>query len=146
MAMTPRIVGSRFKYAVAVAIWPPADRPSRTNCSGSIPNSVAWARRNRVELTLFHVRGGAVGRGGGPAGRAIRSQAPGSVSGRFKVTEQGEVIFARYGNPAIALRHLEQVASAVMTASTTRHEHALAAAEERFLQAAGLMAQASEAA
>jgi phosphoenolpyruvate carboxylase len=107
---------------------------------------VAWARRNQVKLTLFHGRGGAVGRGGGPAGRAIRSQAPGSVSGRFKVTEQGEVIFARYSNPAIALRHLEQVTSAVLTASTERHEEALAAAEKQFLEAADLMAQASEAA
>jgi phosphoenolpyruvate carboxylase len=107
---------------------------------------VAWARRNHVELTLFHGRGGAVGRGGGPAGRAIRSQAPGSVSGRFKVTEQGEVIFARYSNPAIALRHLEQVTSAVLTASTARHEEKLAAAEARFLDAAEVMARRSEAA
>src|SRR5438270_3349225 len=78
----------------------------------------AWARRNRVRLTLFHGRGGALGRGGGPANRAVRAQAPGSVAGHFKVTEQGEVIFARYGNPAIARRHLEQVTSAVLEAST----------------------------
>ena len=68
-------------------------------------------------LTLFHGRGGALGRGGGPAGRAVLAQAPGSVDGRFKVTEQGEVIFARYGHPAIAQRHLEQVTSAVLLAS-----------------------------
>ena len=77
----------------------------------------AWAKKNRVRLTLFHGRGGALGRGGGPANRAVRAQAPGSVAGRFKVTEQGEVIFARYGNPAIALRHIEQVTSAVLEAS-----------------------------
>jgi phosphoenolpyruvate carboxylase len=77
----------------------------------------AWARRNDVKLTLFHGRGGALGRGGGPANRAVRAQAPGSVAGRFKVTEQGEVIFARYGNPAIARRHVEQVTSAVLEAS-----------------------------
>jgi phosphoenolpyruvate carboxylase len=76
-----------------------------------------WAYRNDVRLTLFHGRGGALGRGGGPAGRAVLAQPPGSVSGRFKVTEQGEVIFARYGHPAIALRHLEQVTSAVLIAS-----------------------------
>ena len=76
-----------------------------------------WARRRRIQLTLFHGRGGALGRGGGPANRAVRAQAPGSVAGRFKVTEQGEVIFARYGNQAIARRHLEQVASAVLEAS-----------------------------
>jgi phosphoenolpyruvate carboxylase len=76
-----------------------------------------WAEANDVRLTLFHGRGGALGRGGGPAGRAVLAQPPGSVAGRFKVTEQGEVIFARYGHPVIAQRHLEQVASAVLLAS-----------------------------
>jgi phosphoenolpyruvate carboxylase len=78
----------------------------------------AWAKRRGIRLTMFHGRGGALGRGGGPANRAVRAQAPGSVAFRFKVTEQGEVIFARYGNAAIARRHLEQVASAVLEAST----------------------------
>jgi phosphoenolpyruvate carboxylase len=76
-----------------------------------------WARDNDVRLTMFHGRGGALGRGGGPAGRAVLAQPPGSVADRFKVTEQGEVIFARYGHPVIAQRHLEQVASAVLLAS-----------------------------
>ena len=76
-----------------------------------------WAAARGIRLTLFHGRGGALGRGGGPAGRAVLAQAPGSVAGRFKVTEQGEVIFARYGHPVIAQRHLEQVASAVLLAS-----------------------------
>ena len=78
----------------------------------------AWAAEHGVRLTLFHGRGGALGRGGGPAGRAVLAQAPGSVDGRFKVTEQGEVIFARYGRSAIGLRHLEQVTSAVLLASS----------------------------
>jgi len=78
----------------------------------------AWAGRHALKLTLFHGRGGALGRGGGPANRAVLAQAPGSVAGRFKVTEQGEVIFARYGDPVIARRHIEQVASAVLLAST----------------------------
>jgi phosphoenolpyruvate carboxylase len=78
----------------------------------------AWASDNDVKLTLFHGRGGAIGRGGGPAGRAVLAQAPGSVDGRLKVTEQGEVIFARYGQPAIGLRHLEQVTSATLLASS----------------------------
>ena len=56
-----------------------------------------WARDRGVRLTIFHGRGGALGRGGGPASRAIEAQPPGSVAGRFKVTEQGEVAFARYG-------------------------------------------------
>ncbi|HXO24913.1 MAG TPA: phosphoenolpyruvate carboxylase, partial [Streptosporangiaceae bacterium] len=79
-----------------------------------------WAAAHGVRLTLFHGRGGALGRGGGPAGRAVLAQAPGSVNGSFKVTEQGEVIFARYGQPAIAKRHLEQVSSAVLLASSGR--------------------------
>ncbi len=89
----------------------------------------AWSHRNEVQLTLFHGRGGALGRGGGPANRAVLSQAPGSVDGRFKVTEQGEVIFARYGHPVIAHRHIDQVAAAVLLASTP-------AVEERVRQAA----------
>jgi phosphoenolpyruvate carboxylase len=77
----------------------------------------AWAAQRSIRLTLFHGRGGALGRGGGPAYRAVLAQAPGSVAGRFKVTEQGEVIFARYGNRTLARRHLEQVTSAVLLAS-----------------------------
>ena len=76
-----------------------------------------WASQRGINLVLFHGRGGALGRGGGPAGRAVLAQAPGSVDGRFKVTEQGEVIFARYGHPVIGQRHLEQVTSAVLLAS-----------------------------
>jgi phosphoenolpyruvate carboxylase len=64
-----------------------------------------WAEANDIRLTMFHGRGGALGRGGGPAGRAVLAQPPGSVAGRFKVTEQGEVIFARYGHPMIAQRN-----------------------------------------
>jgi phosphoenolpyruvate carboxylase len=105
----------------------------------------AWARHRGIALTIFHGRGGALGRGGGPAGRAIRAQAAGSVASRFKVTEQGEVVFARYSNPAIALRHLEQVTSAVLTASTKHH---IASAENQarsFVREAELMAESSEA-
>jgi phosphoenolpyruvate carboxylase len=83
-----------------------------------------WAAERDITLVLFHGRGGALGRGGGPAGRAVLAQAPGSVDGRFKVTEQGEVIFARYGHPDIAQRHLEQVTSAVLLASAGRRADA----------------------
>ncbi len=78
-----------------------------------------WAADRDIRLVLFHGRGGALGRGGGPAGRAVLAQAPGSVDGRLKVTEQGEVIFARYGHPVIGQRHLEQVTSAVLLASAS---------------------------
>ena len=76
----------------------------------------AWARDRDIELTIFHGRGGALGRGGGPTARAIRAQPPGTVDGRFKVTEQGEVAFARYGDADIAWHHLEQLARAVAAA------------------------------
>jgi phosphoenolpyruvate carboxylase len=91
-----------------------------------------WAAANNVRLTLFHGRGGALGRGGGPAGRAVLAQAPNSVAGRFKVTEQGEVVLARYGHLAIAQRHLEQVTSAVLLAETPTAAARIAAAAERF--------------
>lgn len=92
----------------------------------------AWARENDIQLTLFHGRGGALGRGGGPANRAITSQPPGSVDGRFKVTEQGEVIFARYGDASIASRHVEQVAAAVLVSSAPSTSVANSAAAARF--------------
>jgi phosphoenolpyruvate carboxylase len=85
---------------------------------GAEQRLVRWAAAHDVKLTLFHGRGGALGRGGGPASRAVLAQAPGSVQGGFKVTEQGEVIFARYGHPVIAQRHLEQVAAAVLMSSS----------------------------
>ena len=77
----------------------------------------AWARENYIDLTLMHGRGGAVGRGGGPANRAVLAQPKGSVNCRFKLTEQGEVIFARYGNRALARRHVESVAAATLLQS-----------------------------
>jgi len=82
----------------------------------------ATARVRAVELTLFHGRGGALGRGGGPTNRAILGQAPGSVDGRLKLTEQGEVVAANYANPTIARRHLEQMTGAVLLASTPEHD------------------------
>ncbi len=71
-----------------------------------------------VRLMLFHGRGGTVARGGGPANRAIRAQPPGTVRGRFRLTEQGEIIAARYANRDLAQRQLEQVVSAVLLASS----------------------------
>lgn len=104
----------------------------------------AWAAEHDVRLTLFHGRGGALGRGGGPANRAVLAQAPGSVGGRFKVTEQGEVIFARYGHAAIARRHMEQITSAVLLASTPTVEARTAEAAGRFRAMARQVASASE--
>jgi phosphoenolpyruvate carboxylase len=86
------------------------------------------AHRHGVRLTMFHGRGGAIGRGGGPTHRAILGQAAGSLDGRLRLTEQGEVIAARYANPAIARRELEQLIGAVLVASTPEHESELSAA------------------
>ncbi len=75
------------------------------------------AHRARVDLTIFHGRGGTVGRGGGKPSRAILAAPPGSVNGRLRVTEQGEVIDAKYGSPGIAARTLERVTGAVALAT-----------------------------
>jgi phosphoenolpyruvate carboxylase len=87
------------------------------------------ARSHGVELTIFHGRGGAIGRGGGPANRAILGLAGGSLDHRLKLTEQGEVVAANYADPAIALRHLEGLAAATLVASSRAHLEALEAAE-----------------
>jgi len=73
-----------------------------------------------VGLTLFHGRGGSVGRGGGPTNRAILAQPPESVGGRLRFTEQGEAITNRYANPRLARRHLEQLVHAVLLTSGKR--------------------------
>ena len=75
---------------------------------------VGIADRHGVKLTLFHGRGGSIGRGGGPANAAIRAQPPEAVRGRLKLTEQGEVIAARYRDERLAHRHLEQLVHAVL--------------------------------
>lgn len=80
---------------------------------------VAASHRAGVRVTLFHGRGGTVGRGGGPTHAAIRCQPPGSVDGALRVTEQGEVIQAKFGLPGVAERTLEVYVSAVLEATLT---------------------------
>jgi phosphoenolpyruvate carboxylase len=74
------------------------------------------AEQNGVTLTVFHGRGGAIGRGGGPAGQAIRAQPEKAVRGRMRVTEQGETVTARYGRAEIAERDLELTLGAIFFA------------------------------
>lgn len=78
---------------------------------------VETAKQHDVRLTLFHGRGGTVGRGGGPANRAIRSQPPGSVNGTFRITEQGEMIRFKFGLPKVAEQSLAVYTTAVIEAS-----------------------------
>jgi phosphoenolpyruvate carboxylase len=78
---------------------------------------VEVANKHEVKLTLFHGRGGTVGRGGGPANRAILSQPPGSVSGSFRITEQGEMIRFKFGMPSVAKQSLKLYLNAVIEAS-----------------------------
>lgn len=91
-------------------------------------NLAACCRQHGIHMTLFHGRGGTVARGGGPMKRAILAQPHGTVDGRFRITEQGEVLYERYAAPDITRRHLEQVVHSVLVASSPARQSAIAPA------------------
>lgn len=93
-----------------------------------------------LTLRLFHGRGGTVGRGGGPAYQAILAQPPGTVKGQIRLTEQGEVINAKYANREIGRRNLETLVSAALEATLIPGQ---GAAAPEFLEAAAELSRRS---
>jgi phosphoenolpyruvate carboxylase len=84
-------------------------------------NLVSLAEKHQVSLVLFHGRGGTVGRGGGPVEKAMASQPPGSVQGRIRVTEQGEMIRYKFGMPRVAFSSLSTYVTATLLATVSPH-------------------------
>ena len=99
--------------------------------------------KHGVKLRLFHGRGGSVGRGGGPSYQAILAQPKGAVQGQLRLTEQGEVIAAKYGNPEVGRLNLEVIVAATLAATA---ESSQVEPPDNFLEAWGELSDAAFAA
>ena len=102
-----------------------------------------FAEKPGIAMRLFHGRGGAVGRGGGPSYEAIVAQPPGTVKGQIRLTEQGEVINAKYANPEIGRRNLETLMAAALEATLLQRTEK---APPEFLALAERLSEASRSA
>ena len=96
--------------------------------------------KHKIELRLFHGRGGTVGRGGGPSYQAVLAQPPGSVNGQIRVTEQGEVIGSKYADPEIGRRNLETLVAATLESTLLSHD-TLGKRAENYYQVMEMVAQ-----
>ena len=84
-------------------------------------NLISLFKQAGLKMRLFHGRGGSIGRGGGPSFQAILAQPRGAVNGQIRLTEQGEVIAAKYANREVGRRNLEVLIAATMRASVDTH-------------------------